>query len=412
MLDLRNQTVGKYRVVDFIGAGGMGEVYRAIDQNSGRIVALKILTGLAADPRSAGRFRNEARIQAGLQHPGIARLYEYLEFDGRPCLVLEFIDGPTLEADLREHGPLSPRSAAGLAKQVASAVAYLHERNIVHRDLKTSNVKVTPGGQTKLLDFGIARAEDTERLTQTGTVVGTVETLAPELIDGQPASPRSDVWALGVMLFELLTGRLPFQAGTILETCRQILRDTPPRPSELRADGRRELDDIVGRCLRKKPRQRFADAAELLAALASLEIRSTTETSSSGRAAAAGLPAWPPGHWRPAVAGLALLALLAAAIAFVAGRGAEDSGPGDSPVSQSGPLHTVTVDVFGRPADVYEQGQKAGVTPFEVRAPYGARVELILRRDGFEDHTVRFDVSERNVFTYDMKPLPAAAGGR
>src|SRR5579875_1676693 len=182
-----NQTIGDYRLIEFIGAGGMGEVYRGIHGASGRQVAVKILTGADPHDNAVQRFRNEARIQASLRHPCIATLFEFLEWQGRPTIVMEYVDGCTLAESIAAEGRLPIARVIAIGRALARTLDYVHSKGIIHRDLKCSNVKIDPSGNLKLLDFGIARDPADEHLTRAGFVVGTFESLAPEQVMGGEA---------------------------------------------------------------------------------------------------------------------------------------------------------------------------------------------------------------------------------
>src|SRR5919205_3289643 len=190
-----NQTVGEYRIVDFIGAGGMGEVYRALHSKIGRVAAVKVLTQTSQATDFAERFSNEARIQASLQHPNIATLYDFCEVGGQPCIIMEYVDGQTVAERIEAfRAPLPLHEAAHVFEKVCEAIDYVHRNGVLHRDIKSNNIKVASDGKVKLLDFGIAKAQNAQQqLTQTGSVVGTLQYLAPELIRGGAADAGGDI---------------------------------------------------------------------------------------------------------------------------------------------------------------------------------------------------------------------------
>ncbi|MEW5983150.1 MAG: serine/threonine-protein kinase [Acidobacteriota bacterium] len=262
---LVNSVVGDYRLVDFLGAGGMGEVYRAIHAKIDRVAAVKILT--ASTPEFRQRFLNEARVHARLHHPNIATLYDLLELGGRPCIIMEYVDGQTLADSIRCAGWLPVAEAWRIYQAVLSAVAYVHDQGIVHRDLKAANIRVSSQGVVKLLDFGIAKGSATPALTQVGNVVGTFMYMPPEQLKGEPADARSDVWALGILLYEMLTGRVPFEAPTVGQLIDKIQAgryvDLPTlRPA---ADSEEtpllgHASRVVSRCLKRDPAERYQSA--------------------------------------------------------------------------------------------------------------------------------------------------------
>src|SRR4051794_8260173 len=245
--------LGPYRIVGAIGAGGMGEVYRAVDTRLEREVAVKVLTEhLANDRESLRRFEQEARAAGMLNHPNIMAVYDIGVEGDRRYIVSELLEGDSLRARLRA-GAVSPRKAIDIAQQVARGLAAAHEKGIIHRDLKPENVFVTRDGQVKILDFGLVKLmapripgvhphhpqlDDTAPTlpgtpTEPGRLLGTVGYMAPEQIRGQPGDHRSDIFAFGAMLYEMLTGRQPFRGESPIETLNSILKDDPPDVAEI-----------------------------------------------------------------------------------------------------------------------------------------------------------------------------------
>src|SRR5215471_19394638 len=263
-MNMIGTTIGEYRVLDHLGAGGMGEVYRAIHSKIGRVVAVKVLTSAGHNPAMTDRFLNEARIQAGLHHPNIATLYDFCEFQGQPCIIMEYVDGQTLEMRIKSFGRLPPSEAVFIIQAVAQSIKYIHDNGIVHRDIKSNNIKITAAGEVKLLDFGIAKSSSTPSLTVDGSVVGTLQYLSPEQIRGGNADARSDIWALGVVLYEMVTGRAPFEATTIGDLCDKITKASYTAPSMLCGGLPREIESVISRCLKKNPADRYQSMREML----------------------------------------------------------------------------------------------------------------------------------------------------
>jgi len=245
----------------------MARVYRAQDELLGREVALKVLSErLSSDRSFVERFRREAQNAAGLNHPNIVALYDYGDEDNRYFIVMELIEGRSLSEVLDEDGALMPERAAEIARDTANGLGRAHEAGIVHRDIKPHNIMITNSGQTKVTDFGIARAlgGDAEAtMTQTGMVIGTAAYLSPEQAQGNPVDARSDVYSLGCVLHEALTGDAPFSGDTPLSIAYKHVRETPERPSTVNSDVPEALDAIVMKAMSKNPDNRYATANEM-----------------------------------------------------------------------------------------------------------------------------------------------------
>jgi eukaryotic-like serine/threonine-protein kinase len=258
---------GRYRVEHRLGSGGMADVWCVEDEQLGRRVALKLLAHrLAEDDAFRERFRREASAAAGLQHPHIVGIFDRGEWDGTPYIAMEFVAGRTLKQLVLEEGPLDAARAVDLTIQVLRALRYAHKHGIVHRDVKPQNVILDEEGEAKVADFGIAHAGASD-MTETGSIVGTAQYLSPEQAQGQPVSPRSDLYSVGVMLYELLTGRVPFEASSPVSVALKQVSERPVPPSQLRPGISPALESVVLRALEKDPERRFADANEFIAAL-------------------------------------------------------------------------------------------------------------------------------------------------
>ncbi len=252
---------GRYRLEERLAGGGMGEVWRARDLVLQRAVAVKVLRReYADDARFLERFRSEARHMAALSHPGIAGVYDYGESDGAPYLVMELVEGEPLSALLAREQRLTPARVMQIVGETAFALQAAHEAGVIHRDVKPGNILVRTDGAVKVTDFGIARAAGASTLTQTGTVVGTAHYLSPEQAEGRPVTARSDVYALGVVAFECLSGERPFVADTPIAVAMSHVRATPP---PLPPDVPQEVRDLVGRAMTKDAAARFHTAGEL-----------------------------------------------------------------------------------------------------------------------------------------------------
>jgi len=266
--------LGRYQIVDLIGAGGMGVVYQARDTRLGRLVALKVmLPDAAVDPIRRKRFEREARATAALSHPNIVPIFDFGTEDGTTFIVSEFIRGRTLRALLQEER-LAPARARDLGAQLADGLDAAHAAGVIHRDLKPENVLVNEDGQAKIVDFGLAKATGpgspvaTDDLTSSGTLLGTIGYMSPEQVERQPVDARTDIFALGAVLYEMLSGRPAFRGQGPLDTIDAILA-RPPAPLVSTADRpiKPALVRVVDRCLEKMPAARFQSAGDVARAL-------------------------------------------------------------------------------------------------------------------------------------------------
>ena len=351
------QSLAHYRVTAALGAGGMGEVYRASDSKLSRDVAIKVLPDeVADDPERLARFRREAQVLASLNHPNVGAIYGIEEADGRPFLVLELVPGETL-ADRIEKGPMPVAEALDVARQIADGLAVAHEKGIVHRDLKPANVKLTPDGQVKVLDFGLARAGALDGAegslpslshsptlaahgTAAGVILGTAAYMSPEQARGKTVDKRADIWAFGVILWEMLTGRRLFAGETVSDTLAAVLRadlDWKELPSLPPA-----LERLMRRCLARDPKARLHDIGDARLEIADA-LAARPETAAPPLAPVARRPALLP--W--ALAAVAVLA--AAGLGVVAYR---------------------------------HLGERAQVVRFELHPPANAQFQLVSNRPG------------------------------
>ncbi|MGM9510789.1 protein kinase domain-containing protein [Larkinella sp. GY13] len=265
---LQGRLIQHYRIESLLGEGGMGTVYQATDTLLQRLVAVKMLhPHLVSQTSFMERFRNEALILARLNHPNIAVVYNFLQDNADYFMAMEYVEGDSLEALIRKAGALSPAIAAEVVRQGLEGMAHAHRKGVLHRDIKPANLMLTPEGTIKLMDFGIARVSGEQRLTQANRLVGTLEYMAPELIEGQEPSPASDLYAMGVLLYELLSGKLPFASRTDYELMQAIVREKPIPLRKLDGQIPKELEAVVQKALDKNPAKRFADAKAFQKAL-------------------------------------------------------------------------------------------------------------------------------------------------
>jgi serine/threonine-protein kinase len=272
----------------------MAQVWEGTDEVLQRRVAVKVLhPHLAADETFVARFRHEAVAAARLAHPGIVAIYDTCSDDGTEAIVMELVQGRTLRDRLDDPAPIDPWQAAGLAAQVAEALEAAHRAGLVHRDIKPANILLCGDGRVKVADFGIAKAVAEADLTQPGLMVGTAKYLAPEQVRGETVDARTDIYSLGVVLYEMLCGRAPFAADTDAATALARLQRDPLRPRQVRASVPRALEEVVGRAMAREPEQRYASASELRAALLAGGAATTPEPDLAGTVVAS-RPASPP----------------------------------------------------------------------------------------------------------------------
>jgi eukaryotic-like serine/threonine-protein kinase len=255
---------GRYRLERRLGHGGMADVFLAWDETLGRSVAIKVLADrYARDAGFVERFRREASAAAGLNHPNIVSVYDRGQSNGQWYIAMEYLEGQTLKDEIVERAPLPEAETARIAMQVCSALAFAHRRGVVHRDIKPQNVMVLPDGRVKVTDFGIARAQNTSQMTEVGSIVGTAQYLSPEQARGMNVGPQSDLYSLGIVLFEMLTGQVPFSGGSAVEIAMRHVSERPPPVRRLNRRVSAGMEQIVERALAKDPEQRFASADQM-----------------------------------------------------------------------------------------------------------------------------------------------------
>ncbi len=263
-------TVGDYEVTGVLGRGGMGKVFRVRSVLTLREEAMKVVSpDLESRPELADRFLREIRVHASLEHPNIAALRAALHNDDQIVMILELVDGVGLD-EMLKHGPVNPTAVVSYMGQVLSALAYAHGRGVVHRDIKPANILVTRGGQAKLTDFGIAVATRELRLTQSGFTLGSLMYMSPEQIRGEAVDARSDIYSLGVTMYEVVTGRRPFDGENEYAVITAHLNQAPVHPSDVTPGVPRALGDLIVKAMAKDPNDRFASATEFQAALVRL----------------------------------------------------------------------------------------------------------------------------------------------
>ena len=358
----------RYRIIRRIGSGGMADVYCAEDTQLGRRVALKLLySRFAEDDEFVERFRREASSAAGLQHPNVVQVFDRGQWDGTYYIAMEMLPGRNLKQVVRDHGALDPALAVDLTIQILKAARFAHRRGIVHRDIKPHNVIVDDEGRAKVTDFGIARAGASD-MTETGSIMGTAQYLSPEQAQGLPVDARSDLYSIGIVLYELLTGRPPFDAESPVTIALKQVSESPVRPRELNPAVPPALDAVAMRALRKEPAERFQDADAFIAALESALAGGYVETVAEDPVAA--LEEEDRRNWRrSAIIALIILALAALAIGAWLLLTPEKTTVPDVVGQRSGTAAQVLqnrgfeVDVVPIQSDTVEEDRVAGQRP-------------------------------------------------
>lgn len=265
MTNRKNVIADRYEVVSHIGQGGMADVFLAVDTILNRQVAIKILRAdLSTDAVSILRFEREAQAAAALAHPNIVEIYDVGDYKGHHYIVMEYVTGKTLKQVIRSRGPLVNEEAVDIMKQLCSAISKAHSRGIIHRDIKPQNVIVKADGSIKILDFGIATAKGSMQLTQANNVMGSVHYLAPELAKGEAASPQSDIYALGIVLYEMLAGDVPFKADQAVQIALKHMREPMPDVRLINASVPQSIANVITRATAKDPNNRYGSCREML----------------------------------------------------------------------------------------------------------------------------------------------------
>jgi eukaryotic-like serine/threonine-protein kinase len=378
----------RYEMEKTLGEGGMARVYRGTDRVLGRTVAIKVLAGkYAGDESFVTRFRREAQAAARLNHPHVVSVFDTGDDGDRHYIVMEYVEGETLGDLLRRQGRLPPDRAAAIAADVATALETAHETGLVHRDVKPGNVMLDRDGRVKVMDFGIARAAADDTLTQTGLVLGTASYLSPEQAQGMPVDARSDIYSLGCVLYEMLTGRPPFVADTPVSIAYKHVNEEPRPPSEVEPSVPPALDAAVMRALAKDPEDRFPTAAAFRSAIAGVPadggaatepIAAAGDTAIMPATAPEQAPPRRPRSWLPLALVAAAIVALVGVLALALAGSPEPSSPDQQQRSPAPPTEEPTTPVapsveqaFGLLQDVLNDAVATEQMTFDAAANIG-----------------------------------------
>lgn len=433
-----NEMIGDYRVVGFLGRGGMGEVYHFYQEQLNRSVAVKVLgSHVSLDETYKARFLNEARVQANLQHPNIVALYNFQASERELLIYMELVDGEGLDS-LIERNYFSIEESLKVFEAIVDAIRYVHSNGIIHRDIKTENVKLNSAGIPKLLDFGIAKDPKSSTLTQIGGVIGTPNYLAPEQLDGKQASVQTDIWSLGVLLYKMLTKKMPFDDDWLQGLILKIVQGQYDAPETINSAIPKSVSNIIRKCLLKDVSQRYQTTDELLRDIRQVlneryshntYLPETTQSKSFPMAKIFAI----------ASSSLFLLSLIVVGVWALSGSTnvantnnsntrivGNNSTPSNKKttelpiVGQSSPKtestlttqqnltdssNKVRIDAIGGKTEVWRNGQKIGETPYDLNIAEKEVVNLTLKREGFLDHDVQVGLNVgKKVYTFMLAP--------
>lgn len=390
--------VAGYRLTKKIGSGGMGNVYKAYNASLNRTAAVKILH----EESFAERFKNEAYIQSSINHPNIAMLYEYAKCNNKLCIVMEFVEGETLSDILYRKGKLSNSETENILRQIVSALAYLHKKEIIHRDIKPQNFKITADGTVKMLDFGIAKHKYSPKLTQLGFVVGTIEYLAPEQFE-QKEEMKSDIWSLSVMLYELLTGFMPFDATNPVVMRAKIVKGSFTNPQLLVPVISNKMTTIIERGLKVNPASRIS-AAEIEKILNDNRLN-------GGETNLSKLPFKLPSKKNMAIIASAIVVLLL--IIFL-----KEKTP-DIPINKpqiEPQTETTTSGINQEKVSINVPGidnavlvtpdNKVLTLPYTIKGKEGDKFKFTIKADGYEEKKIEVEISpRRSSYDYNLDKI-------
>jgi serine/threonine-protein kinase len=387
--------VAGYRLAERIGSGGMGDVYKAYNVSLNRTAAVKVLHQVAF----ADRFKNEAYIQSTISHPNIAVLYEYVKSDDKHCIVMEYVEGEALDSLLHRKGKFSSRETEDILRQIVSALTYLHQKDIMHRDIKPQNFKMQADGTVKMLDFGIAKHKYSPKITQLGFVVGTMEYLAPEQFE-QKEELRSDIWSLAVMTYELLTGYMPFESNNALTLRTKITKGSFTNPKILVPGISDKLSTIIDKSFKVNPANRITAAGigNLLG-----RKKNTTASISGHSDSSFKLPS------KKVLVYIAAAVLALVLIVIVANNkpAVDPVQPEEPVVKPSADKQTVTISVPGiENVELISEDNQHLSVPHTVTGKEGDRFEFTIHADGYKDKKVEVMITtRRSSFEYNLEKI-------
>lgn len=423
MRPVNHTDIAGYHLIERIGSGGMGDVYKAYHNTLNRTAAIKFLH----QKDLAERFKNEAYIQSAVNHPNIARLYEYSTSGDTPCIIMEYVEGESLDTYSHKKGKLNSAETENIVLQIASALAYLHEKDILHRDIKPQNFKIQADGKVKMLDFGISKHKFSPKLTQEGFVVGTTEYMSPEQFD-QKVEKKSDIWSLGVLAYELLTGYMPFEANNPVTLRSKISKASFTDPKLLVPEISEKLSVIIEKSLRPNPVNRIS-AAEIKALLSGKNktIIEEDKDAEKKHKPLFKIPAIKIQISKISVPNISAITksnlfipvsiLLGAVLIFILlnsiGSGKkqivlpanDDTVSTNTNPGQTARIKKIIIDVPGieNAILIFPDGTTQ-TAPYEITGYEGQHIQFKVRAEGYLDESVEFDMQAVQPYTYIVRP--------
>ena len=406
-LEAGSTFAGRYRIIKELGRGGMGTVYEVQDKDVNEKIAIKVLNlDVSIDATTTDRFRNEIIIASKITHPNVCRLYDFKQDAGLSYITMEYVPGEDLKSMINNEGQLSVKKTLDIARQICEGLSAAHRLGIVHRDLKPQNIRVNRHGEVRIMDFGLARSIEAKGITDTGTLIGTPEYMSPEQAIGGEADRRADIYSLGVILFEMLTGTLPFEGETAASLALKHKTEPPPNPRVMNSKIPEELNALILKCLEKSRKTRFQDVEEILAELKKIEAHLTSPKKSplvkrtTAKIQGSGMPSY------AVIMGIILgVMILITGFLLIRNMILAKNDKGLKPTGQMGSLK-ITSEPRGAEVYVDDDEVPRGLTPFEIELTEGKH-KIRLERSGYqvEVKTVQISAQEPVRREFTLKPV-------